>query len=759
MEQDAFSGEEKNRNSFKKKIEALISDCQTNMARENLNNLLAEVENYQTEMEQKASQLKERTKELSLFYHLFNLVVRQNISEKDFLRSLTDKIPEAWQYPEFTCVRILYGDKEFTTSNFKPTPWCLSADIVVNQKKAGCVEVYYLKQMPESTEGPFLKEERSLIDSVAIKTGHYFERKIMRKELVESEENLRITLNSIGDAVITTNTFGAITSMNPVAENLTGWKYNDALNKPVDEVFIIENAQTGERVQNPIEIVLKTGMVVGLANHTKLISKSGKEYQISDSGAPIKNQSGNVVGVVLVFRDVTEEYKLQQELRESEERWQFALEGAGDGVWDWNLETGKIFFSDQWKKILGYEPHEIENDYKEWKIRVHPDDLANAERDIQSYLNGKTDDYTNEHRLLCKNGTYKWILDRGKMVEFGKNGKPKRFVGTHADITKLKNADEIIREHERQLESMVENLPGFIYRCKYDKNWTMLYLSPQFEKITGYPVADFIQNKNRAFNDIIEKDFQPEVFKKWEVAVAEKSVFEAEYPFVTHNNQIKWVWERGTGVFDNNGNVLFLEGYIEDITPRKQMEEKIRYGEKKFRQITENMSDVVWTADLNFKTTYISPSVELLLGETLEEHLKKSIQQRLSPESILKVQSILADEMEKEKNHESDKSRSRKMEIQHYKADGTLIWVEMNISSIRNEKGEMIGFQGVTRDISERKKAETELKRKVEELERFNRVMVGRENKMIDLKREVNELLEKLGQNKKYRVPGKSEEA
>jgi PAS domain S-box-containing protein len=287
----------------------------------------------------------------------------------------------------------------------------------------------------------------------------------------------------------------------------------------------------------------------------------------------------------------------------------------------------------------------------------------------------------------------------------------------------------------------------------------MIFLSPQFETITGYPATDFIHNKNRAFNDIIEKDFQPEVFKKWEVAVAEKSVFEAEYPVVTHNNQIKWVWERGTGVFDNNGNVLFLEGYIEDISPRKQMEEKIRYGEKKFRQITENMSDVVWTADLNFKTTYISPSVELLLGETLEEHLKKSIQEKLSPESLLKVQSILADEMEKEKNPESDKSRSCKVEIQHYKADGTLIWVEMNISSIRNEKGEMTGFQGVTRDISERKKAETELKRKVDELERFNRVMVGRENKMIDLKREVNELLEKLGQNKKYRVPGENEEA
>jgi PAS domain S-box-containing protein len=389
--------------------------------------------------------------------------------------------------------------------------------------------------------------------------------------------------------------------------------------------------------------------------------------------------------------------------------------------------------------------------------RFHPDYYEKIKQRIKA-LNQDAQSVRElfKQKFIRMDGAEVWVETTGEPIIY--NGKNSALVFVR-DISQHIQAEKTIREHERQLESMVGNLPGFVYRCKYNKNWTMIFLSPQFETITGYPATDFIHNKNRAFNDIIEKDFQPEVFKKWEVAVAEKSVFEAEYPVVTHNNQIKWVWERGTGVFDNNGNVLFLEGYIEDISPRKQMEEKIRYGEKKFRQITENMSDVVWTADLNFKTTYISPSVELLLGETLEEHLKKSIQEKLSPESLLKVQSILADEMEKEKNPESDKSRSCKVEIQHYKADGTLIWVEMNISSIRNEKGEMTGFQGVTRDISERKKAETELKRKVDELERFNRVMVGRENKMIDLKREVNELLEKLGQNKKYRVPGENEEA
>lgn len=133
-----------------------------------------------------------------------------------------------------------------------------------------------------------------------------------------SEEDLRITLLSIGDAVIVTNTDGIITNMNPIAEKLTGWSIQQAVGLPLNEVFKIINAHTRLTVTNPVELVLKSGEIKNLANHTILISKDGTEYQIADSGAPIRDDYGTIRGVVLVFRDITEEYILQEQLQQSQ---------------------------------------------------------------------------------------------------------------------------------------------------------------------------------------------------------------------------------------------------------------------------------------------------------------------------------------------------------------------------------------------------------------------------------------------------------
>lgn len=131
--------------------------------------------------------------------------------------------------------------------------------------------------------------------------------------LQEKEEDLRTTLDSIGDAVISTDTDGCVTRMNPVAEKLTGWTLEEAKGKPLTEVFNIINTQTKEPAVNPVKYVLQTGEVVGLANHTSLIAKDGTEYQIADSAAPIRDTDAVVAGIILVFRDVTEEYALQRE--------------------------------------------------------------------------------------------------------------------------------------------------------------------------------------------------------------------------------------------------------------------------------------------------------------------------------------------------------------------------------------------------------------------------------------------------------------
>ena len=144
------------------------------------------------------------------------------------------------------------------------------------------------------------------------------DRKLAVSALQASEENLRVTLNSIGDAVITTDMKGRVTRMNPVARQLTGWSTEEAQGQPLNAVFHIVSALTREPVQSPFQEILATGQVVGLANHTLLISRNGDQYHIADSGAPIRNDNGKMIGVVLVFRDITGEYQLQEQLRQSQ---------------------------------------------------------------------------------------------------------------------------------------------------------------------------------------------------------------------------------------------------------------------------------------------------------------------------------------------------------------------------------------------------------------------------------------------------------
>lgn len=288
-------------------------------------------------------------------------------------------------------------------------------------------------------------------------------RKRAEEALRKSEENLLITLNSIGDAVIATDENGLIVRMNPMAEKLCGWPFLEAKGKPLTNIFQIINSETREHVSNPVDIVLEKGEVIGLANHTALISRDGTEYQIADSAAPIKNNDGLIIGVVLVFSDISEDYALRKKIATSELRWQFALEGAGDGVWDWNAQTNKVFYSRQWKKMLGYEEHEVGNTLEEWDKRIHPEDKHRCYEELEQHFRGETPVYQNEHRVRCKDGTYKWILDRGKVFEWTKEGKPLRVIGIHSDINYRKQAEEALRESEIKFKDLFNHAGDAIF--------------------------------------------------------------------------------------------------------------------------------------------------------------------------------------------------------------------------------------------------------------------------------------------------------
>lgn len=127
-------------------------------------------------------------------------------------------------------------------------------------------------------------------------------------------------------------------------------------------------------------------------------------------------------------------------MNELERNYINALDFAGHGVWDWNATTNEVFFSDQWKKMLGYAPHEISNHVEEWSSRVHPDDFNQCLNELAALFSGQIERYRNEHRMLCKNGTYKWILDLGGILERDERGIPSRILGTHTDIDDLRLA-------------------------------------------------------------------------------------------------------------------------------------------------------------------------------------------------------------------------------------------------------------------------------------------------------------------------------
>ncbi len=276
--------------------------------------------------------------------------------------------------------------------------------------------------------------------------GQLLARRLARKyaeiALHKSEERYRTTLMSIGDGVVSVDAANRVEFLNSVAEQMTGWSQDEARGEPLTNVFRIVHEKTRQPVENPVEIILRTGEIMGLSNHTLLTARNGSECPIADSAAPIKNEEGEIVGAVLVFRDQTQERAALKALRESEERWQFALEGPGDGVWDWNYQTNQVFFSRQWKSMLGFGEGEIGDTFEEWEKRLYPEDKAKAYAELERHFSGETPVYRSEQRLKCKDGSYKWILDRGKTVSRTPDGKPLRVIGTHTDITERKQAEQ-----------------------------------------------------------------------------------------------------------------------------------------------------------------------------------------------------------------------------------------------------------------------------------------------------------------------------
>lgn len=271
----------------------------------------------------------------------------------------------------------------------------------------------------------------------------------MESALKLSQKNFHLMFDTIDDFMFILDGEGRIIKTNPVVGRRLGYSPEELTGMSVLQVhppdrreeaaFIVGEMLAGRVEYCPVPLCAKNGSLIPVETKVVFGKWDGKDalYGIS--------------------RDISERIKAEETLRKSEQRWQFALEGSGDGVWDWNALTNEVYFSKQWKAMLGYSGSEVGTNLDEWEKRVHPDDLAGCVSDLQKHFSGETEIYVNEHRMLCKDGSYKWILDRGKVVEWTEDGKPGRVIGTHSDITPRKMLEEHLRqaiEKERELNEL-----------------------------------------------------------------------------------------------------------------------------------------------------------------------------------------------------------------------------------------------------------------------------------------------------------------
>jgi len=335
------------------------------------------------------------------------------------------------------------------------------------------------------------------------------ERKKLEEQLKENEEKFRVLFETVATGITLADINGQIITSNKAAIRILGLSVEEHQQRLIDgtEWKIIRPDGT---LMPPEEYASVRALKEQKAiYHVEMGVTKAKDNiaWIIVNAAPIVNK-----GVVISYEDITDRKKAEIALKTSEARWKFALEGAKDGVWDWNLITSEVYFSPQWKTMLGFEDHEITASLDEWSKRVHPDDLAKCYADIQLHLDGKNPFYSNIHRVLCKDGSFKWILDRGKISEFDVNGKPIKMIGTHTDLTEMV-------EMEKQLIQLNADKDRFMSIIAHD-------LRSPFNAILG-------------FSELVLKNFAQNDFSKIEkyLTLLNKSASKA-YDLL--NNLLDW---------------------------------------------------------------------------------------------------------------------------------------------------------------------------------------------------------------------------
>ena len=269
--------------------------------------------------------------------------------------------------------------------------------------------------------------------------------------------------------------------------------------------------------------------------------------------------------------------ELATALRKSERRARLVIEGTRVGTWQWNVQTGETVFNERWASIVGYTLEELSpTSIETWLSLAHPDDLATSEALLKAHFAGETESYDCKARMRHKLGHWVWVHDRGQVFDRTPEGEPLLMYGTHADITDEVAAQQALQASRDELASLLSNMPGVTYRCLPDDKWTMLYISGQIDRISGYPAGDLLGNTRISYADLIHPDDAPFIDKAIAKAKRLNESWHLEYRICHRDGTWRWVEERGNWVAGDTKHPKIMEGFIVDITREHEARTQLR---------------------------------------------------------------------------------------------------------------------------------------------------------------------------------------
>lgn len=669
---------------------------------------------------------RKRFKELNCLYSISNLL-HTGCAIKETLQGTVNLIIPSWQYPVNTCARITLGDQEFKTGNFRETTWKQASNIKVYCKKRGTVEVYYLEEKPEADEGPFLSEERDLINLIADELGRIIERAEAQEDLKEVNRKMRSAnkkLNASEQQLTASNEqlvagemqlltanhdrnerfkelgclYGIsklIKRKNATIKGVLGgavklirssWQYPEITCARIvvdDQEFRTENyEETIWRQAGDIKVDNKQ---IGTVEVYYL-----EEKPKSDEGPFQKEERGLINAVAEEVGRFVKRKQAKEALQNSEQRFRTLTESTSDWIWEVDENAAYTYVSPRVRDLLGFEPEEAIG--KTPFDLMPPDEAKRMGKIFADIAKARKPFEGLENVNLHKNG-HKVVLETSGVPVFDANGNFRGYRGIDRDITERKRAEEEVK-HARDDYMATTNLTGDII-VKVDTEGKWAFINNAACKFWGKPKKELIGS---AFADYLHPDDYVETMDVAEKIKRGKTINNFVNRQETPEGWRVVEWNIAP-IFNNAGNHIGLQATGRDITERRKAEKALMESELKYRAIFEGSADGILVADVNSKKfKFANKSLCEMLGYTEQEMKKLGILDIHPKESL----DYIIDEFMAQARGEKTLSEN----IPCLRKDGTIVYADFNTRPMTfNGNGCNIGF---VRDVTERKKSEEE---------------------------------------------------